>query len=78
VSKVFQGPRRSTFRVLEDAGGWRVSLNDQPYGDFATRGDAVRAACLGARSAEGLGDKAQVLAAPGDERVPHHEPHFAE
>ncbi|MFC3069345.1 hypothetical protein [Phenylobacterium soli] len=73
-------PRKSgcTFRVRETAGVWRVSRDGALYGEFLTRGDAVRGACFGARSEDSRGRGAEVLAAPGDQRVPHYEPHFGE
>jgi hypothetical protein len=66
-----------TFRIWEEAKLWQVSRDETPYGEFLTRGDAVRAACFGARTAEGEGKASDVLVAPGDQRVPHYEPHFA-
>ena len=71
-------PLQSTFRVSGDGDAWQVRLNDRPYGEFLTRGDAVRGACLGARAADARGANAEVLSAPGEERMPHYEPHFAD
>ncbi|HEY8618058.1 hypothetical protein [Phenylobacterium sp.] len=71
-------PLRSTFRVSGEGEAWRVRLGDTVYGEFLSRGDAIRGACLGARTAEARGGKAEVLSAPGDERMPHYEPHFAD
>jgi hypothetical protein len=68
---------RCTFRVWEQD-GWRVSRDSRPYGEFLTRGDAVRAACFGARTADGQGIRGEVFTFPGFQRVPHHEPHFGE
>jgi hypothetical protein len=73
-----RGDNRCTFRVWEEIKGWRVSREGRPYGEFQTRGDAVRAACLGARTEDGHGSSAQVLASPGDQHIPHYEPHFGE
>jgi hypothetical protein len=71
-------PRRSgcTFRVRQTSDVWRVSRDGALYGEFLTRGDAVRGACFGARSEDSRGGAAEVLTAPGDQRVPHYEPHF--
>ena len=67
-----------TFRVWEQSGQWRVSRDGAFYGDFLTRGDAVRAACFGARTQNGYGRTAEVIASPGDQRIPHFDPHFGE
>jgi hypothetical protein len=47
------------------------------YGDFLSRGDAVRGACFGARTDEARGRRAQVLADEGKAPLPHYEPHFS-
>lgn len=65
-----------TFRVLQTSEKWQVSRDDRFYGEFHTRGDAVRAACLGARNQDRHGGESKVLIAPGDRRVPHYQPHF--
>jgi hypothetical protein len=67
-----------TFRIWCDETVWQVYRDDGFYGDFLTRGDAVRAACFGARSDEGRGHTAQVLAYPGNQPIPHFEPHFGD
>lgn len=64
------------YQVSETGGVWHVLRDRAFFGDFPTRGDAVRAACLGARTEEALGRSAQVLALPGNTPLPHHEPHF--
>jgi hypothetical protein len=69
---------RCTFRVWEQEDGWRVSRDSRPYGEFLTRGDAVRAACFGARTAASQGIPAEVFTPPGNQRIPHYEPHFGE
>ena len=72
--------RRSgcTFRVREQCGGWRVWRDGSLYGEFLTRGEAVRAACFAARAEEANGSPARVLGPPGNRRIPHYDPHFAE
>lgn len=64
------------FRVRETSEGWSASRDQVLYGEFQTRGDAVRGACFGARGADRHGSCCQVLTEPGDRRVSHYEPHF--
>jgi hypothetical protein len=66
-----------TFLVAKTAGIWRVSRDGEPFADFQTRGDAVRAACFEARTSDAAGHPAQVLASPSRGPLPHYEPHFA-
>jgi hypothetical protein len=74
----FAAPRRigCTFRIRQKSKIWEVSRDEVLYGDFLTRGEAVRAACFGARTQDSHGRPAQVVASPGDELIPHNEPHF--
>jgi len=65
-----------TFRVFETDDGWRVSRGQSLYGDFLTRGDAVRAACFGARAANKRGAASLVVVAPEDHRIDPYEAHF--
>ena len=65
------------FLIAKTAGIWRVSRDGEPFADFATRGDAVRAACFEARTSDAGGHPAQVLASPDKGPLPHYEPHFA-
>lgn len=67
-----------TFRVREQGGGWRVWRDGALYGQFPTRGEAVRAACFGARTEDAHGSPARVLGPPGNRRIPHYEANFAE
>lgn len=67
-----------TFRVLQKSQVWQVSRDETFYGEFLTRGDAVRAACFGARAQDRRGRGPRVLMMPGDQRIPHNEPHFGE
>lgn len=67
-----------TFRICQTSAAWQVSRDELFYGEFHTRGDAVRAACFGARAQDRRGRGSQVLMTPGDQRVPHYEPHFGE
>jgi len=48
------------------------------YGNFQTRGDAVRAACFGARAANKRGAMSRVVAAPEDQRIDPYESHFGD
>lgn len=64
-------PRSCTFRVGERASVWFVTKNDVFYGDYLSRGQAIEAACFGARTVEAKGGSARVLAAPGDVLVGH-------
>lgn len=66
------------FRVHESTGVWQVSRDEALYGEFHTRGDAVRAACFGARAQDRYGRGSKVLVTPGDRPIPHYEPHFGE
>jgi hypothetical protein len=68
--------RACTFSVSDEGGGWRVLRGTAAVGDFHSRGDAIRAACFKARTAEKSGRRARVVAAPGDQVMPHYEPHF--
>lgn len=73
-------PRRAiaqrTFRVAARGDAWQVTRDDAVYGDFLTRGEAVRAACFAARSAEKRGGSVRVLAPPNDRVIPYYEPFF--
>jgi hypothetical protein len=65
-----------TFKVSDRDGRWQVSRDAVFWGDFLSRGDAVRAACFGARAEEQRGRTSRVIAPPNDELMPHYEPHF--
>ena len=67
-----------TFRVLQKSAVWQVSRDETLYGEFLTRGDAVRAACFGARTQDRRGPGSQVLMTPGDRPIPHYDPHFGD
>jgi hypothetical protein len=67
-----------TFRVFWNSDIWQVSRDESLYGEFLTCGDAVRAACFGARAQDRHGRGSQVLMTPGNQCVPHYEPHFGE
>lgn len=67
-----------TFHVSQISEAWQVSRDETVYGEFDTRGDAIRAACFGARAQDRHGRGSQVLMMPGDQLVPHYEPHFGE
>jgi len=69
-------PPSGVFRVTLRTGIWNVSRNDVFYGDYHTRGNAVRAAYAAARAEEGRGRTAQVFAPPGTVALPHHESHL--
>lgn len=73
-------PRRAialrTFRVVARGDAWQVTRDDAVYGDFLTRGEAVRAACFAARSAEKRGSSVRVLSSPNDRVISHFEPFF--
>jgi hypothetical protein len=63
-----------TFRTGQRSGVWFVTKNDVFYGDYLTRGQAVEAACFGARAVEAQGGSAQVLAMPGEVLITHRLP----
>ena len=64
------------FRVTLGSGVWHVRRNDVFFGDYMTRGNAVRAACAAARVEEDRGHMAQVFEPSGTIALPHHEPHL--
>ena len=66
--------RNQVFRVTLGPGVWRVSRNGAFFGDYLTRGNAVRAACAEARDEERRGCVAQVFDGPGAVALPHQEP----
>lgn len=65
-----------TFQVADQDGRWRVFRDEVFWGCFHSHGDAVRAACFGARAAEQRGRSARVLAPPHNQLMPHYEAHF--
>jgi hypothetical protein len=65
-----------TFQVSDQGGRWRVSRNSVFWGTFHSHGDAVRAACFGARAEEQHRGPARVLAPPNDQLMPHYDAHF--
>lgn len=73
-------PRRSVLTVSDKSGVWTVYRGAAALSSFHSRGDAVRAACFRARDDEKREKRgrviAQVVASPGDEIMPHYEPHF--
>ena len=72
MNLIARAPSRScTFRTGERSGVWFVTKDQVFYGDYLTRGQAVEAACFGARTVEAQGGSAQVLETPGDVVVPH-------
>lgn len=67
-----RGPARTyTFRTGERAGVWYVTKNETFYGDYLSHGQAVEAACFGARTVEAKGGSARVVSMPGEKPVPH-------
>lgn len=68
--------RDCTFRAAVRSGVWLVTKNDAFYGDYLSRNQALRSACLGARAVEALGGTARVLAPPGETLVPHNDPNL--
>jgi hypothetical protein len=64
--------RSCTFRAALRSGVWTVTRDEVFYGDFLTRAEAVRQACLAARAFEARGGEARVLAPPGETPIPHH------
>jgi len=64
------------FRVTLGSGVWHVKRNDTFFGDYLTRGNAVRAACAAACMQEERGRAVQVFEPPATVALPHHEPHL--
>ena len=78
MSLVGRGPSRdTTFRATQRGAVWAVTKNNAFYGDYLNRMQAIRSACHGARAVEATGGQALVLAAPGDEVIPHRDPSVA-
>ena len=61
-----------TLRATLRSGVWSVTRDDVFYGDFLSRAEAVRQACLATRAFEARGGVARVFAAPGETLIPHH------
>lgn len=64
------------FLITWGSGIWHVRRNNVFFGDYLTRGNAIRGACAGARTEEERGRVAQVFEPPGTVALPHHEPHL--
>jgi hypothetical protein len=64
------------FHVTPGSGVWHVSRDGVFFGDYLSRGNAIRAAYAAARSDETHGLMALVFEPPGMTPLPHHEPHF--
>jgi hypothetical protein len=64
------------FRITPGSGVWHVSRNGEFFGDYHTRGNALRGAYAAACVEEGRGRVAQVFEPPGTTALPHHETHF--
>lgn len=69
-------PPTQIFRVALASGVWQVSQDGAFFGHYLTRGNAIRAACAGARDEERRGRAAQVFEAADSVALPHHEPHL--
>lgn len=65
--------RDTRFQVAQRGGVWAVTKNDAFYGDYASRDQAIRGACFGARTVEASGGQARVTAAPNDQIVDHRD-----
>jgi hypothetical protein len=68
--------RLSTFSVSDKSGHWKVYRGATAMSAFHSRGDAIRAACFSARYEDKNGRPARVVSTPGDQVIPHYEPHF--
>ena len=66
--------RSCTFRTTQRSSGWIVTRDHEFYGDYFSQGQAVAAACMGARAVEAKGASARVLDGPGETLVPHDAP----
>jgi len=64
------------FHVTLGPGVWHVRRDGVFFGDYLSRGDAIRGAYAAARSEENRGFMAEVFAPPGVMALPHHEPHL--
>jgi hypothetical protein len=70
-------PHSLVFHITLGSSVWHVSRNGAFYGDYLSRGNAIRAACAGARDEERRGGVARVFEPPGTVALPHHEPHLS-
>ena len=61
------------FRAQLSAGVWSVTRDDDFYGDYLTRTEALVGACSAARSMEALGHVAEVRSGPADVVVRHQD-----
>ena len=68
--------RHPVFRVTADLTLWKVSRNTHFSGHYHSCGDAVRAACVSARSEDARGHHASVMLMPSGIRIAHNEPYF--
>ena len=66
--------RGCIFRTGQRGSGWYVTRDHEFYGDYFSQGQAVAAACMGARAVEAKGSTARVLDGPGETLVPHDVP----
>jgi hypothetical protein len=64
------------FHVTLGSGVWHVRRDGVFFGDYLSRGNAIRAAYAAARSEEKRGFTAKVFEPPGVRALPHHEPHL--
>ena len=62
------------FRTGQRTGVWFVTKDGAFYGDYLSRSQAIRSACLGALAVEARGGTAHVFASPGDVPIQHQIP----
>lgn len=65
-----------TFRTGARNGVWFVTKDHVLYGDYLSRDQAIRSACLAARGVEDAGGQARVLSVPNDVVVDHRAVEF--
>lgn len=71
MTAVSRGRTVRTFRTGTRNGVWFVTKDHVLYGDYLSRDQAMRSACLAAQGVEAKGGSAQVLSVPNDVVVNH-------
>jgi hypothetical protein len=68
--------RTARFAVSCRSGVWMVTRNEAFYGDYLSRDQATRSACLAARSHEAAGGSASVHSLADGALIPHQHADF--
>jgi hypothetical protein len=76
VTAFARGRTVRTFRTGARNGVWFVTKDHVLYGDYLSKDQAMRSACLAAQGVESKGGTARVLSIPNDVVVNHREFEF--